>query len=304
VNNSVNLLPSDIASTNCNLGKSQFPNDPYFNGRLSSIRLNSTALSLSQILAPVPAITRPTNGSLFSGGQALNFAGAATDYSGVPLSPSAFAWSGEFHSNGLAFAAFGPLTGVTNGAYPVPTNATTVTNVFYRLSLAITDTNGNQQTVSQDIAPQTSQLALATVPPGLQVTLDGQPLTTPTSLVAVVGMSRLLVAPSPQTAMGSDYSFVVWSDGGPPTHGIVVPPSNATFTASFLQPSLDLGLAPNGLSLSWPQWASALTLRAATNLAPPAYWSPVTNAPAASNGLLNLLLPTTNGTRFYRLQSP
>ena len=165
VNNSVNLLPSDIAPTNCNLGKSQFPNDPYFNGRLSSIRLNSSALSLAQILAPVPAITQPTNGSLFSGGQALSFAGVATDYSGAPLSPSAFAWSGEFHSNGLAFAAFGPLTGVTNGAYLVPTNATTVTNVFYRLSLAVTDTNGNQQTVSHDIAPQTSQLALITVPP-------------------------------------------------------------------------------------------------------------------------------------------
>ncbi len=304
VNNSVNLLPSDIGSTNCNFGKSQFATDPYFNGRLSAMRLNSSALPLTQIIAPVPAIIEPTNGALFAGGEWLNFAGAATDYSGTPLPPTAFTWSGEFQSNGLTYAAFGPLSGITNGAYLVPTNATIVTNVFYRLYLAVTDTNGYQQTVSQDIGPQTSLLTFDTVPSGLALALDGQPLTTPTSLAAVVGMDRLVATPSPQTQAGSNYQFVVWSDGGAPVHDIIVPPTNATFTSSFLHPTIGLALSAGGINLSWPQWASAMKLYTATNLTSPASWSAVTNAPALSNGLFSLEVPVTNAERYYRLQLP
>jgi arabinan endo-1,5-alpha-L-arabinosidase len=304
VNNSVNLLPSDLGLSNCNFGKSQFSADPYLNGRLSSMRLNSSALPLAQIIAPIPAISEPTNGSLFAGGQPLTFAGAATDYSGTPLSPSAFTWSGEFHSNGLAFAVFGPWSGVTNGTYLVPTNATTMTDVFYRLCLSVTDTNGNQQSVAQDVGPQTSQLTFGTVPAGLQIALDGQLMMTPTSVAAVVGMNRLLVAPSPQTVAGSNYEFVVWSDGGAPAHGIIVPPTSAAFTASFSRPNLDIGLDPGGISLSWPQWAAAMKLYAATNLAPPVFWSQITDAPAMSDGLLRLEVPITTANHFYRLQLP
>src|SRR6185437_1809327 len=74
VNNSVNLLPSDITPTNCYFGRSEFSADPYFNGRMSALRLNSSALSLAQMIAPQPVITLPATGSLFTGGEQLNFA--------------------------------------------------------------------------------------------------------------------------------------------------------------------------------------------------------------------------------------
>jgi len=303
VNNSVNLLPSDVAGINCNFGKSQFSADPYFNWRLSAMKLNSTALPLSQIIAPVPAITQPLNGALFAGGQALTFAGAATDFSGItPLSSNAFSWSGQFYSNGVAYAAFGPLVAVTNGSYLVPTNATTITNVFYRVILTVTDTNANQQTVSRDIQPQTSQLTLATVPAGLQLLLDGQSLTGTTSTAAVVGMSRLLGAPSPQSSGGSNYQFVVWSDGGAATHSILVPATNSVFTASYLQPSIVISSSGGSLLLSWPDWAGAMKLYQTPSLDPPVSWSLVTNPPVDSSGWLNLALPATNDVEFYRLQ--
>jgi hypothetical protein len=304
VNNSVNLLPSDIAATNCNFGKSQFVADPYFNGRLSAMRLISSALSLAQLVAPVPIMTQPTNGSLFAGGQALTYAGAATDFWGTALAPAAFTWSGELHSNGVTLAAFGPVTGTTSGSYLVPTNATTVTNSFYRLNLTVTDTNGYQQTVSQDVQPQTSQLTFDTVPDGLQLALDGQPLMTATSLVAVVGMARLVGAPSPQTQGGSNYQFVVWSDGGDASHNILVPPTNASFTASFLPPELGLSLSGGSIQLTWPAWAAAMNLYSTPNLAPPVSWALVTNTPAISGGVFSLSLPLTGGTQFYRLQLP
>lgn len=50
VNNSVNLLPSDIAASNVWLGKSEFAADPYLNAELDSVALNSLPLSASQLL--------------------------------------------------------------------------------------------------------------------------------------------------------------------------------------------------------------------------------------------------------------
>ena len=304
VNNRINLLPSDIGSTNIYFGRSEFSADPYFNGRLSAFRLNSAALSLTQITAPQPVITLPTTGSLFAGGQQLNFAGIATDYSGTLLSSNTFSWSGEFHSNGVTYAAFGPLAGITNGTYLVPANAATITNIFYRVNLAVTDTNGYQQTVSRDINPQISQLTFATIPAGLQLSLDDQTLNTPTSLAAVVGMDRQLSAPSSQNISGSDHPFVIWSDGGAMTHNILVPGTNATFTASYLQPNLGAAFSAGSVNLSWPQWAGAKKLYSATNLSPPIFWSPVAIDPVSSNGLFNLQLPSTNDNLFYRLQFP
>jgi glucose/arabinose dehydrogenase len=80
-----------------------------------------------------------------------------------------------------------------------------------------------------DIVPNLSTLTLATNPTGLQVTLDGQPLTAPASVTSVVNMTRSLGTPSPQGGQ----TFVSWSDGGAQTHNISVPPANTTYTALF-----------------------------------------------------------------------
>ena len=305
VNNSVNLLPSDLDPTNVNLGKSEFPADPYFNGRLSDVRLNSAAVPLAQLLAPLPAIMQPSDLSLFAGGSPIDFSGTATDYTGAPLTANAYSWSGEFYSNGVGYAAFGPLTGVTNGTYLVPDNAAIITNIFYRIYLTVNDTNGYQQSVSTDVLPETSQLTFATVPAALPVSLDGQILSTPASLAAVVGMSQQISAPSPQVDSGTNLSFVLWSDGGAETHDILVPPTNAVFTASYVQPGI--GIASSGvgmLSLNWPQWASGLALYSTTNLSPPVSWSPVNGTLVSSNGWVILSVPITNGSCFYHLQPP
>jgi len=304
VNNSVNLLPSDIAGTNCVLGRSQFSADPYFDGRLSALRLNSRVLSRAELVAPQPIILQPTNTTKFAGGTSLGFAGSARDYSGAMLAPSAFLWSGELHSNGLTYAAFGPWTGATNGAYLVPTNAATITNVFYRINLTVTDTNDNQQTISADVQPRTSLLSFATVPPGLNITLDGQSLTASTSVVAVAGMSRMVGTPSPQFQGGTNFPFVLWSDGGAQSHYLTVPTTNAIYTASFVQPTMDIGSSDGELDLLWPGWAAPMTLEFTTNLTPPVVWSELGVPIISTNGMLGVHFPMTNTSQFYRLKLP
>src|SRR5665213_808736 len=199
VNNSVNLLPSDIGATKNYFGRSQFPADAYFNGQLDSVKINSRTLTPADITAPTVSIIQPAPGSLYSGGMNLAFAGIATDYSDALLPPAAFGWSGEFHHDGITDPFLGPWNGVTNGTMQIPTTGPASTNVYYRLYLTATDTNGNQQSTFVDVLPQLGTLNLATVPPGLQLNLDGQLMNAPTSVVAVAGMTRSLSVLSPQS---------------------------------------------------------------------------------------------------------
>jgi arabinan endo-1,5-alpha-L-arabinosidase len=304
VNNSVNLLPSDIAATQVYFGKSQYPSDPTFYGLMDSMALNSAPLTQAQLTAPLPALTLPLPGTLYSGGASLGYAGTATDYAGNPLAASAFSWSGQLVNNGVAATAFGPLAGVTNGSYFVPTNTVASTNSYYAINLTVTDTNGDSQTVSTNIAPMTATVTLATVPSGLNVTLDGQPVAGSTTLGEVVGLNHVLSVPTPQSLNSTNYNFVLWSDGGALTHDFLVSPANNSFTASFVQPALSVAETPAGFSLAWPQWAGSLDLYSATNLSSPAVWTLVTNAPSVSNNQLILNLPATNLIQFFRLQSP
>ena len=302
VNNSVNLLPSDIGANNNYFGRSQFPADPYFNGELDSLKVNAQTLTPAQIFAPTVAITQPAAGALYVGGQNLGFAGAALDYSGAPLASSAFSWSAEFHHDGLTAPFLGPLAGVTYGTALIPTNGPPSTNVFYRFYLTATDTNGNQQSALADVLPRLSTLTFATVPPGLQLTLDSQGLSAPTSVVAVVGMTRTVAAPPAQTLEGTNYPFVVWSDGGAATHLVSVPTNGSSWTASYVPPNLSLASGAGAFTLQWPAWAAPFSLWWATNLAPTSVWTPSAAVPTTNDGMLQLALPVTNGVGFYRLQ--
>jgi hypothetical protein len=94
VNNSINLLPSDLAATNIYLGRSEFSTDPYFNGRLSSMRLNSDALSFAQLVAP---LLEPGISVSFGGAGLVNltwpqWASPLTLYSTTNLAPPV-SWS-------------------------------------------------------------------------------------------------------------------------------------------------------------------------------------------------------------------
>lgn len=304
INNSVNLLPSDVGATKAFLGKSQYSADAYFNGRMDSVKLNSRSLSLAELTAPTPVITAPGAGTLFAGGDTILFAGRALDYADAPLPASTLSWTAEFRHDGVADAALGTWSGVTNGSFVATTAAPLSTNLQFRVSLTVTDTNGNRQMVSTDVQPRLSQLSLQTVPAGLQLQVDGQTFTGPTSLVAVAGMARTVNAPSPQAAAGSNYSLVLWSDGGAATHGITFPYSDSELTASFVAPTLNLDGGGSGLALSWPGWATNLGLYFSTNLMPPVSWTVVTNPPVLSNGKPVLVWPAGGAQGFFRLQAP
>lgn len=86
---------------------------------------------------------------------------------------------------------------------------------------------------SVDIHPNTSTLNFGTVPPGLQILLDGQPLQTPASVVSVEGMIRTIGVITPQIKDEVTHIFESWSNEGTTTQTLVTPADNLSLTAQF-----------------------------------------------------------------------
>jgi glucose/arabinose dehydrogenase len=210
--------------------------------------------------SPVPTITSPAEGATFRAGDTLAFAGSATDPQDGTLGGSSLTWWAELHHDTHTHPAQ-PMTTGASGTFTVPTRGETSHNIWYRFHLRATDSNGQQAEVTRDVMPLKSQITLATVPAGLQLTLEGAPVSGPHPFTSVVGLQRDLGA-STQVFNGRRYTFSGWSHGGAARQTIATPAADTTYTANFVDsgPSADLGV-----TLSAPATASvgsAVTLTA------------------------------------------
>ncbi len=186
---------------------------------------------------PTGTISNPVNETHYNAGDTINYAGTGTDPEDGTLPASAFSWNIVFHHDTHTHPFLGPIKGQKNGSFQIPKTGESSANVWYRIHLTVTDSQGATHTSYVDVKPNVSTINLATSPSGLQVTLDGQPKTTPYNTSSIVGFTRTLSAPSTQTLSGKTYQFVSWSDGGTQTHSINTPSSNTTFTATYKEVS-------------------------------------------------------------------
>jgi glucose/arabinose dehydrogenase len=184
-------------------------------------------------MPPVATITLPTAGTLFSGGDTIDFAGGATDAEDGTLAASQLSWWADLHHDTHTHPWLPQTNGVASGQIVVPPRGHTEDNIFLRIYLAATDADGAVDTTYVDVQPRKVTLAFASVPSGLQLTLDGQPHVTPFSVVGVVGMERDLGAPTPQVVAADSLLFVSWSDAGAALHTVVTPAVNTTYTATY-----------------------------------------------------------------------
>ena len=182
---------------------------------------------------PTATISDPASGTLYNAGDTIEYAGSASDPEDGPLPPSALTWQVDFHHDGSTDTFVPPTTGSATGSFTIPDTGETSANVFYRIVLTARDSGGLAHVTFVDVVPRLSTLTLATDPPGLRITLDGEVITTPAAVESVVGMRRVLGPVSPQFSGGTSYAFESWSDGGAATHTIVTPSSDTTYTATY-----------------------------------------------------------------------
>ena len=194
---------------------------------------NEATLTVTGNSPPVATITLPAPGTLYEGGMTMNYAGTGTDAEDGTLSADRFTWRVDFHHDDHTHLFIPPTSGATSGGFIIPRIGETSTNVWYRIYLTVIDSKGLPTTTFRDVRPRIVTVKLATQRSGLQVTLDGQPVTATHTFDAVVGMNRTIGASTPQTMSSGTYFFESWSDGGAQTHVIVVPPVATTYTARY-----------------------------------------------------------------------
>jgi glucose/arabinose dehydrogenase len=185
---------------------------------------------------PTTSIITPAVGAMYRGGDVINFSGDASDPEDGTLPASAFSWSVAFHHADHVHDSPPIAVGVKTGSFNIPTTGETSANVFYRLHLTVQDSKGLTNTTFVDIKPYTTYLTLQSNPPGLSLTMDGQPFVTPYTVKSVEGIQRTIGMISPQTLNGITYTFASWTNGLSNTQTFLTPVDNTTYNGNFSKP--------------------------------------------------------------------
>jgi glucose/arabinose dehydrogenase len=201
--------------------------------RFGSATSNAATLSVTTNRAPTASISEPGQGFLYIAGQTYTYSGTATDLEDGTLPASAFTWRIDAHHDDHNHPFLPNTSGAKTGSFTTPTITETASNVWLRIYLTVTDSAGVSTTVTREIFPEKANFTLQTNPVGLNVTLDGAPVTGPVTTIGVIGVRREIGAPATQQLGSDTYEFVSWSDGGARVHNINTPATNTTYTATF-----------------------------------------------------------------------
>lgn len=198
-----------------------------------TISSNEAILTVTANQPPAGSIVSPAAGSLYNAGDTINYSGTGIDPETGDLPATAFTWQVDFQHDTHTHPFIPATSGSKSGSFIIPTTGETSANVWYRIYLTVRDQAGLTHTFFRDILPRKSTITLAANPAGVQLTLDGQPVTTPFQVLSVVGMTRTLGVVSPQVLNGVSYQFASWSNAAAATHNISTPAADTTYTATF-----------------------------------------------------------------------
>lgn len=206
---------------------------------------NAAILTVASNQAPTASITAPASGLLYAGGDNIGYQGSGTDPEEGGIPAARICWQIDFHHDTHTHPFVPETCGNASGSVQIPNTGETSANVWYRFRLTVRDSTGLADSRFVDVMPRRANLTLQTNPPEMQLTLDGQPTSTPLQFTSVVGMIRSLGAISPIGTGDTRFRFLSWSDNGTLIHDIATPPSDTTYTASFLaQHRLTVSTAP------------------------------------------------------------
>lgn len=182
---------------------------------------------------PIVEIIKPASDSIYIAGTDIEFSGIASDVEDGELHGADFKWNINFHHNTHKHDQ-PPIYGIKNGTFHIPNEGETSDNVWYRIILTVTDSDGLQGKDSIDLYPLKTTINLSTYPEGLPLILDGQPINTPASIVSVVGLVRTINASASLIAFGgTSFNFEAWTNGGSIDQSFPTPQNDTTLIARF-----------------------------------------------------------------------
>lgn len=107
----------------------------------------------------------------------------------------------------------------TSGSFVAPSHGYPS---YLELLVSATDSRGQTTTVSQDLHPATAEITLTSSVPGATVAIGEYTVTTPTTVIAILGDNLPLTSSQTQVIGGVTYEFDSWSDAGAASHAIDV----------------------------------------------------------------------------------
>jgi hypothetical protein len=165
----------------------------------------------------------------------LKYTGTATDPNET-LAASAYTWTVTRYDGTTPTVALGPVTGATTGTFTVPTTGKAFTSTtYYEVKLTVKDSGGLSASTAVQVKPRMANLALASSPSGLQLSLDGVAFTAPHTRQTLSGFKHTLAATSPQLLSTKKYEFDWWSNSGAASHVVTVPDAGLSLTANFAE---------------------------------------------------------------------
>ncbi len=140
--------------------------------------------------------------------------------------------SGGYYASGTII----PVTATANAGFTF-SNWTSTGGAFGSTTSSSTNFTmpSAPATVTGNFASASVQITIATIPSNLLVSVDGGTFTAAPLIESwIIGSSHTIATTSPQSGgAGVQYVWSSWSDGGAISHGITVPQTATTYTASF-----------------------------------------------------------------------
>ncbi len=190
----------------------------------------AASLTVTADTPPRPTIVAPASGATYRAGDTIAFSGGGIDLEDGPLAASQLTWQVDFHHNVHSHPFVESTTGVTGGAFTIPTVTETDSDVFFRITLTAVDSAGLVTQVHRDVIPLTSTFSVLTNLPagGGGLFVDAHAKVAPFTAVGVEGVVRTLEPPRFQATAAGSVAFVQWLDGETDRGRTIATPANDT----------------------------------------------------------------------------
>ena len=172
---------------------------------------NTAELTVLDNQRPQVEITTPISGQLFRAGDTIHLAGFAQDAEDGRLPATQLAWKLEFHHNDHTHPLL-KFNGRETGTVVVPVDGETSENVWIRIHLSATDSDGLEQNSFVEVFPDFAKLTLESNLPAT-VSIDGAVRTLPITFNSMIGLNRAIEVPEVQNNGEQLIVFREWSDG-------------------------------------------------------------------------------------------
>ncbi len=178
---------------------------------------------IPQVIAgssPQPIILNPID-QFYAALDTIYFNGLAIDADEDTLSLDQLSWTINFHHDAHFHPSIGPIDGISGAHFIPPSTAETDTQVWYRINLTATDSDGLTNTIFKDVLPLKHYLEFLG-PAGIPINLDGLVLPMPNRIATVSGVIRTVQAPGSYLINDTFFVFDHWQKYG--TSNLVIQP--------------------------------------------------------------------------------